>query len=380
VKILVTCGAGFIGLRLTDALLTAVHKVTSVDSRSEQIHGNNPNLDLLHDQVGRGMHFERGGVRDDTLMGQLIAHSEGIIYLTAETGTGQSMDQISHCYDVDVPATARAFATIGKKHRHVRQLVVVSSCSMYGQGAYRNDDRLFDLELRDPKRLAEGHWEPIGSGDEQLTLISTLEEAPVTPASIDAETKLAKQQLGEALAEAYGVSVTAPRFQNVYGQRQSLLNPRTGIPSDFPNRMQQDVSINIFEDDSEVEDAILQAIERAPTGYKVLNIGAGALNTVMNVAHSLASVLNSSSALQERGDFRAGDTRHRLAGLGLPKKQLGFAPKESLEEGLAAFCDWGITQQVADEYVASHGSGAAAHEHFERAKLDGARSEQQVSA
>ena len=357
-NILVSGGAGFIGSWLVDAAMEAGHEVVAVDNLSPQIHGERPDLGLLHRQIERGLRFERGDIRDAALMDRLLAPAEVVVHLAAETGTGQSMYQIDHYYDVNVQATARLFEAIGTKHRHIRQVVLASSRSVYGEGAYRLGDRLVVPEPRDAKRMAEGHWEPVGPGGEELTLIATPEEAPASPASVYAATKLATEQLGKIFAEAYGVSITALRFQNVYGERQSLRNPYTGILSIFSNRMRQGLPVNIFEDGLESRDfvhvsdvirSILLAVDRAQSGYSILNIGSGMSTTVLNMARALASTLNSASQLQVSGDFRAGDIRHCFADLSRAREALGYAPQVSLKDGLAAFCAWVLTQDIGED-------------------------------
>jgi len=182
--------------------------------------------------------------------------------------------------------------------------------------------------------------------------------APASPSSIYAATKLANEQLGRIFAEAYGTTVAALRFQNVYGERQSLRNPYTGILSIFSNRMRQNLAVNIFEDGLESRDfvhvsdvvrGILLALGADLPAFTVANIGAGRPTSVMEVATTLRRLLGSQSELNVSGDFRAGDIRHCYADLSNARSLLGFEPAVALETGLANFVRWVLTQSVIED-------------------------------
>jgi dTDP-L-rhamnose 4-epimerase len=353
-KVLVTGGAGFIGSWLVQSLLGDGHDVVVVDNLSPQIHGALPAVQLewlSHPRV----HFARGDVRDAALMDRLLEGVEAVVHLAAETGTGQSMYQIAHYYDVNMQATAALFEAIAVRHRHVRRVVLASSRSVYGEGAYDMDGGLHVPAPRTSSQLAAGRWEPAGPQGQALRLIATPETAPPMPASVYAATKLANEQLGRVFADAYGTSVVALRFQNVYGERQSLRNPYTGILSIFSNRMRQNLPINIFEDGHESRDfvhvsdvvvAVGRALAAPLPGFGIVNVGSGVPTSVLKVAQTLRALLDSASELQVTGDYRAGDIRHCYADLTCARSLLDFSPAIDLEDGLRRFVAWVLTQPV----------------------------------
>jgi dTDP-L-rhamnose 4-epimerase len=357
-KVLVTGGAGFIGSWLVAALLDDGHGVTVVDSLSPQIHGALPQPDVAWLREERGVEFVRADVRDMAALDAALAKVDAVVHLAAETGTGQSMYQIAHYYDVNQQATAALFEAIATRHRHVRRVVLASSRSIYGEGAYSLDGRVVVPGSRSAARLAQGEFEPLGPQGEALRLIGTPEDAPPSPASIYAATKLANEQLGRICAEAYGITVAALRFQNVYGERQSLRNPYTGILSIFSNRMRQHLPINIFEDGLESRDfvhvsdvvrAIRLALAAELPPFTVANVGAGEPTSVIKVAETLKRLLGSRSELTVTGDFRVGDIRHCYADLARVRSLLGFEPAIDLEAGLRAFCEWVVTQSIGED-------------------------------
>ncbi len=357
-NILVTGGAGFIGSWLVASLLEDGHGVTVVDSLSPQIHGDLPQPDVDWLRADRGVKFVRADVRDTAAMNEVLAKVDAVVHLAAETGTGQSMYRIAYYYDVNQQATATLFESIATHHRHIRRVVLASSRSVYGEGAYRLEGRLVVPGSRSAARMAQGMFDPLGPDGEALELVGTPEDAPPSPSSIYAATKLANEQLGRICAEAYGITVAALRFQNVYGERQSLRNPYTGILSIFSNRMRQNLPINIFEDGLESRDfvhvhdvvrSIRLALEAELPPFTVANVGSGQPTSVMRVAETLKRLLGSQSELQVSGDFRVGDIRHCYADLSNVRALLGFSPAVDLEDGLRAFCDWVATQAIGED-------------------------------
>jgi dTDP-L-rhamnose 4-epimerase len=356
VRILITGGAGFIGSWLAESLARQGHGIVVLDNLSPQIHGSYPAtrpawLDLPN------FKFERGDVRDKQLLDRLLAEVDAVVHLAAETGTGQSMYQISHYFDVNVQATACLFELVGLKHRQIKTIVLASSRSIYGEGAYELGGELFVPPPRSTSQLATGNWEPVGPGGEALKLIGTPESAAPRPASVYAASKLAIEHLGSVFASAFDCSVAALRFQNVYGERQSLRNPYTGILSIFSNRMRRGLPVSIFEDGNEsrdfvhVQDAVLAielALNRA-RGLHTLNIGSGKPTTVIDVAKQLRSLLGSKSDLSVTGEFRAGDIRHCYADISKAEQEFGFQPSVNLDEGLSRFVRWVQTQPVEED-------------------------------
>jgi len=357
-KVLVTGGAGFIGSWLVASLLKDGHGVTVIDNLSPQIHGALPQPDVDWLREDRGVEFVRADVRDAVAMDKALAGVDAVVHLAAETGTGQSMYQIAHYYDVNQQSTAALFEAIATRHKHVRRVVLASSRSVYGEGAYRLGEELVVPGSRDVARLQAGLFDPTGPHGEALTLVATPENVVPTPASVYAATKLANETLGRVVAEAYGLNVVALRFQNVYGERQSLRNPYTGILSIFSNRMRQGLPINIFEDGLESRDfvhvsdivrAIRLGLDAELPPFTIANVGAGKPTSVLEVAQTLRRLIGSESELKISGDFRAGDIRHCYADLARARSLLGFEPEVSLDDGLARFIRWVMTQPVLED-------------------------------
>jgi dTDP-L-rhamnose 4-epimerase len=357
-RVLVTGGAGFIGSRLVESLVRRGHAVKVIDSLNPQIHGDG--IEVRQRLAGvpewQNVIFEHADIRDHSALERLLPNTDALVHLAAETGTGQSMYQIAHYYQVNVQATAALLELIALKYRDVRRIVLASSRAVYGEGAYRTaDGALICPEPRAKERMTAGLFEPSGMHGESLALVATPESLQAKPASVYAATKLANEQLGKIMADSHGLQITALRLQNVYGAGQSLQNPYTGILSIFSNRMRRNLPINIFEDGRESRDfvhvsdvvgAMELVLGAALTGFTVMNIGSGVPTAVMEVARLLRELLRSTSDLRVSGDFRAGDIRHCYADLTRARELLGFAPNISIEQGLAEFCAWSAQQPV----------------------------------
>ena len=356
-KILVTGGAGFIGSWLVEALVANGHQVVVVDNLSPQIHGALPQSGMPW-LKNENVEFIRADIRNHSMMDEVLSRVEAVVHLAAETGTGQSMYQIAHYYDVNQQATAAMFEAIGLRHRHIKRVILASSRSIYGEGAYQLKDEITVPAPRSVEQMKMGEFELKGPQGESLKLIATPETSAPFPASIYAATKLANEALGKVFAEAYGITVMALRFQNVYGERQSLRNPYTGILSIFSNRMRQNLPINIFEDGQESRDfvhvsdvvqAILSSLEVPLSGFHAINVGSGVPTSVMQVAEILCGLLGSNSKLSVSGDFRVGDIRHCYADLSKARIDLGFEPLVNISSGLSRFCEWVNTEAIVED-------------------------------
>lgn len=371
-RVLITGGAGFIGSWLTESLVDSGSAVRVIDNLIPQIHGDIPAKGypwLSHANVD----FRRGDIRDAAFLDDALRDCEVVIHLAAETGTGQSMYQIAHYYDVNVQATAALFECVAVRHKQVKKIILASSRSIYGEGAYEVDGRIIVAEPRSHRQLAGGQWDPVHCDGRPLRLVATPEAVQPRPSSFYAATKVAIEQLGTIFAEAYGKSVTALRFQNVFGERQSLRNPYTGILSIFSNRMRQGLPINIFEDGKESRDfvhvadvvrSIRSAIECPTDRFNAINIGSGRPVSVKEVAERLKVLLRSNSEIQVSGEFRIGDIRHCYADLARAQALLGYAPSISFEEGVERFVGWVRTQPLvvdrsreAQTELSAHGLG-----------------------
>ncbi|WP_027924128.1 NAD-dependent epimerase/dehydratase family protein [Pseudomonas sp. URMO17WK12:I12] len=358
-RVLITGGMGFIGLNLAKELLSKATKIILMDNLSAQIHGVIPNLDdpiLKDDKVS----LVRGDVTSVADLAAVIGEVDAIVHLAAETGTGQSMYQIAHYNYVNSQGTALLLDALQKIPNSVKKFVLASSRSVYGEGAFScgacSPDVIRYPNPRSRESLAAHKWDfecPDCSGE--MLAVATPESGTVNPASIYAATKFAQEELIRIGAQALEISSVILRFQNVYGEGQSLNNPYTGILSIFSTRIRQGKSLPIFEDGLESRDfvhvsdiaaAISLSLFTETGPHDVFNVGLGAPVSVMDIASKLVSLLNGTVAPHVTAEYRVGDIRHCYADMRHIQAVLGFQPKVGIDEGMKRFVDWVLTQDV----------------------------------
>jgi len=236
--------------------------------------------------------------------------------------------------------------------------------SIYGEGAYRCEtcDKVVYPFLRPNEQLAAHDWEfKCETCGGELTTIGTSEDKPLFPTSVYAVTKQDQEQYCLAVGRAYGIPAVAFRYFNVYGTRQALSNPYTGVCAIFSSRLLNDQAPTIFEDGeqsrdfvhvSDIVQANLLALETDKADYQAMNIGTGRATSVKQIARLLARGLGKDIEPVIVDKYREGDIRHCVADISKAEKLLGYKPKVSLEEGLAELLAW-LGKQTAEDRVES---------------------------
>jgi dTDP-L-rhamnose 4-epimerase len=157
------------------------------------------------------------------------------------------------------------------------------------------------------------------------------------------------------VGRAYGFPVVALRFFNVYGPRQALSNPYTGVLAIFASRYLNNQPPIIYEDGRQQRDfvsvhdvarACRQAIESTQAAGQVINIGSGRQFSVSQIAEQMAQVLGRRIPAQISQRYRAGDIRHCFADISLARKLLGYQPQVSFEDSLTELANW-LERQIA---------------------------------
>ena len=364
-QVLITGGAGFIGSHLARSLIAADFRVRILDPLSPQIHGPIPcGLDWLLDER---IDYIRGSVTDRPALEAALNDVTHIVHLAAETGTGQSMYEVARYNHVNSQGTALLFDVLANKRDHgIKRIVLASSRSVYGEGAYLCEncntpsERVFP-GARSAAQLANHLWEPrCPDCGQALKAVATKEDDPVRPASIYAATKYAQEDLVRVACESLGIGFAILRLQNVYGEGQSLNNPYTGILSIFSTRVRRGLELTAFEDGlesrdfvhvSDVVEAMFLALTTMQSANTVINVGSGVPTSVLKVASLLSETLGHTPIIRVTGEYRVGDIRHNVADVTRLREILGYESQISLEQGLRRFCDWVITQPLPEDLL-----------------------------
>jgi len=171
------------------------------------------------------------------------------------------------------------------------------------------------------------------------------------------------------LGRAYNIPAVALRFFNVYGTRQALSNPYTGVLAIFASRLLNDNAPLVNEDGHQRRDfvsvldvaqACILAMEKAPAvAGQSFNVGSGRNYTVLEVGRRLAEVLGRRIEPEVTGKYRVGDIRHCFADISLTRELLGYEPKVLLEDSLIELAQW-LEGQIATGRVYDRVQQAAA--------------------
>lgn len=353
-QILIIGGAGFIGSHLADALLDAGHEVRVLDGLVAQVHGATgeppaymaPEVDIV-----------QGDVRDVTSVRRALAGVDAVYHFAAAVGVGQSMYEMRHYAEVNTVGTAVLLEALAQ--RPADRLVVASSMSIYDEGLYRDHDGdLVESVSRNPALLQDRVWDPLDTEGRPLESIATPEWKRPDLRSVYALTKYDQERLCLLFGEAHGVPTTALRFFNVYGPRQALSNPYTGVLAIFASRIMNGKPPLVFEDGEQQRDfvsvhdvvqACMSALDRPESAGLAINVGSGKPRSVRDVAETMLRRLGRESlGVDVTGTLRMGDVRHCHADISCAREVLDYRPAVAFEEGVRELVDWLATQRAQD--------------------------------
>jgi len=363
-RILITGGAGFIGSHLADELLQSGHAVKVLDFLCSQVHGAekqspeylNPDVELV-----------LGDVRDRAAVDRALQGIDAVYHFAAAVGVGQSMYEVEHYASINDIGTAVLLEALIK--RPVERLIVASSMSIYGEGLYRSRrGAIYCAVERSPTQLRSACWDPLDDEGAALEPIPTPESKTPALSSVYALSKYVQERMCLMIGRAYNIPTVALRFFNVYGPRQALSNPYTGVLAIFASRLLNGKAPLIFEDGEQQRDFVnvrdvVQAcrlsLDAAAAPDRVFNIGSGHAFTISELAERMADALGKNLEPQITGKYRVGDIRHCFADVALARSMLGYTPEVSLEDGVLELADW-LEGQIANDHVDSASAELAA--------------------
>jgi len=352
--ILITGGAGFIGSHVADELLAEGHRVRALDVLAPQVHPGRDRPAYLNPEI----ELQIGDVRDPRAVERALRGIDAVYHFAAMVGVGQSMYQVADYTAVNGNGTAVLLQALIE--HPVERLVVASSMSIYGEGLYRAPDGTVSLPVeRSLAQLRDGDWEVRNAAGDVLRPAPTPESKTPSLRSIYALSKFDQERMCLLVGEAYRIPTLALRFFNVYGTRQALSNPYTGVLAIFASRYLNARPPVIFEDGLQRRDFVsvydvAQACRlalAARTLSGAFNIGSGEHLTIREVAERMAAALGLEDIEPEiTAQYRVGDIRHCFADITLAREGLGYVPQVTLDDGLVELAEW-LGGQEADDRV-----------------------------
>ncbi|MBU1120547.1 SDR family NAD(P)-dependent oxidoreductase, partial [Candidatus Micrarchaeota archaeon] len=278
-NILVTGGCGFIGSFLVDRLVKDGHTVRILDNLDPQVHPNSSPPDYLNEKA----EFIKGDIRNREDVGNALEGIDIVFHEASAVGVGQSMYEIEHYVDVNTRGTATLLDVIVNKENNVKKMMVAASMSSYGEGSYECEKcGEIEPELRTEEQMSKGEWELICSKcNGTLRPIATPETKTQKTNSIYALTKKDQEEMFLQIGKAYGIPAVSLRYFNVFGPRQSLSNPYTGVIAIFLSRVKNDKPPIIYEDGLQTRDFVsvhdvveanVKAMNSSNANYGVFNV------------------------------------------------------------------------------------------------------------
>ncbi|MCM8768788.1 MAG: SDR family NAD(P)-dependent oxidoreductase [Candidatus Omnitrophica bacterium] len=367
-RILVTGGAGFIGSHLVDALIQKGNQVTVFDNLDRQVHPRG-----LPNHFNLRSTFIRGDVRNRQALKEVVCQADAVVHLAAAVGVGQSQYQIAHYVESNIQGTANLLdILVNEKHR-VKKLLVASSMSIYGEGLYRcrqcgrvkpelrkGPQEIEGSTDREKVRISRSDWEPkCPRCGGEIKAIPTPEDTPLIANSIYAISKKEQEEMALLIGKTYGLPVVALRFFNVYGPRQSLSNPYTGVTAIFLSRVKNNHPPVVYEDGQQTRDfiwvgdvvqACLLCLENEKADFQVFNVGTGKPVAIGQMAELIIQLLKKKLTPEITYTFRKGDVRHCFADTTQIRKALGFQAKTPLREGLLKLAGWARKVEAKDRF------------------------------
>lgn len=374
---LVTGGAGFIGSYITDELLRRGYAVRILDNLEPQVHGGLRENGGRPDYLAREAELVLGDVRDPEAVRNALHGVDVLVHQAALVGVPQSMYDIRRYTDINAMGGATVL-DVAMNDRAIRdrlqKMVVASSMSIYGEGAYRCPDHgtVFP-KLRPLAQLQAHGWAmrcPATGCDHVVAAVATDESKPLQPLSIYAIGKRDHEEMFLAVGRAYGIPTIALRYWQVYGQRQALSNPYTGVGAIFCSRVLAGNAPPVYEDGAQLRDFVhakdiaranALALESADAIDHAINIGTGNPISIADVAWTIVREMGADRdgiTPQVLQQFRPGDTRDCFPDISAARRLLGYAPTIPFTEGAKELVAWVREQK------------GRAEDRFEQAQLE----------
>ena len=346
--ILVTGGAGFIGSHVVDLLIKHNFSVIVFDNLTFQVHRGRKPLYL-----NKNAEYIWDDIRNSKKLKEILPKVSVIFHLASRVGVNQSNYQIKKYVDVNINGTANLLNCIKHTKNSIKKIIYTSSMTTYGEGLYFcNKCGNVRPKLRNELDIKQSGWDPVCplcSGT--ITPIPIKEDDFLNCNSIYAVTKRTQEELLILFGKMNSITTLSFRLFNVYGPRQSLYNPYTGVISIFSHNILKDTNSTIFEDGKQtrdfifVEDVANCLVQSLKTGNKtdIFNIGSGNSMQIFDIYKRTYAKLRNEKFIKNdvlSYIYRNNDIRHCIADISKVKKTLDWNPVVNFDLGFEKTMNW----------------------------------------
>lgn len=306
-SVLVTGGAGFIGSHLADRLLAEGHNVFVLDNFDPYYDPVLKQKNIEHNMEKGSYTLIEGDIRDYNSLKSIIANNniEYIFHNTAQAGVRISLKDPFKTHEVNATGTLNILEAA--RDSYVKKIINASSSSVYGKVSHLP--------------FEENH--------------------PHQPISPYGASKLLAEHYCRIYYEIYGLKSISLRYFTVFGPR---MRPDLAI-NIFTHKALKNEPIEIFGDGEKTRDFtyIDNVVEANMGGMKKgigeYNIGSGGCCSINDLARKIISITGSSSEIIHSENVK-GDAEHTMAHIGKAKKEIGYSPAITFEDGLIHYIDW----------------------------------------
>jgi dTDP-glucose 4,6-dehydratase len=310
VRVLVTGGAGFIGSHYVRSLLAGAYPayadadVVVLDLLTYA--GTLTNLAAC--AADPRLHFVRGDIRDPDVVAEVMTGIDVVVHFAAESHVDRSIAGAADFVSTNVVGTQVLLQAA--LERGVSRFVHVSTDEVYGS-------------------IDNGAWP---------------ETHPLEPNSPYSASKAGSDLLARSYHRTHGLPVCITRCSNNYGPHQF---PEKVIPL-FVTNLLDGKKVPLYGDGLNVRDWLhvddhcrgIQLVAEKGRDGEVYNIGGGTELTNKELTLRLLEAVGAAESMIEPVADRLGHDRRYCVDWTKIADELGYAPRTSFDEGLAATVRW----------------------------------------
>ncbi|GGD17417.1 GDP-mannose 4,6-dehydratase [Aquisalinus flavus] len=315
--ILLSGAAGFIGSHVARCLLARGETVIGIDNLNSYYDVSLKQARLSQLMGDEKFTFHKIDIANRQALKTLFAktHIDRIVHLAAQAGVRYSIENP----DVYVSSNLQGHANMLElaRRNQIRHMVYASSSSVYGGNTktpFSEDDLTDD------------------------------------PVSFYGATKKSNELLSNSYAHLYRVPLTGLRFFTVYGPwgRPDMAywifteKITSGQPLRIFNKGDMGRDFTYIDD---IVDGVIRALDHSPVittdgvPHRVYNLGNDSPEELMTMVSMIEEKLGT-AAVKVFEEMQKGDVKRTWADISRARKELGYDPKITLEQGLSNFIDW----------------------------------------
>lgn len=334
-KILITGGAGFIGFYLADLFTKSGFPVRILD------------LAVRPKALAREIEYVEGDVTNKESWQKALRGITHVVHLAAY---GDNYPDFHRCFTVNAAGTALLYEAIRDGHFPIKQVIVASSQSVYGEGKYLcKKHGIFYPSSRSLKDLEARHWDIRCPEDNTpAEVVPSEEDDKLIPASPYGISKMAQDYITLTVGRQLEIPSVALRYSMVSGAYPSMRAIYPNAVKFFAERTLKNESISMHEDGGQSRDFVdikdlgrvhLAVFDNPASYFQAFNIGSGAPVRIRDLAETICRIAGVQFQPVFKNEFRPFTPRYMVMSIEKAKRLLSWKPKYSLEQSVREYLE-----------------------------------------